>query len=81
MPPFVGNTGEEYARHLEEVVVLDTADPSEAARYVTYLSEHPVVQARLLARVHVLTAASQAQDRPRPGATLRTGPDPRGRYH
>jgi glycosyltransferase involved in cell wall biosynthesis len=47
---FTGNTGEEYARHLENAVVLDTADPSEATWYVTYLSEHPVVQARLRAR-------------------------------
>ncbi len=32
---YTGNTGEEYARHLDNAVVLDTADPAEAAWYVT----------------------------------------------
>ena len=44
---FTGNTGEEYARHLENAVVLDTADPAEAAWYVTYLADRPGEQERL----------------------------------
>ncbi len=44
---FTGNTGEEYARHLDNAVVLDTADPSEAAWYVAYLADHPAQQQRL----------------------------------
>jgi glycosyltransferase involved in cell wall biosynthesis len=44
---FTGNTGEEYARHLENAVVLDTADPAEAAWYVTYLADRPGEQTRL----------------------------------
>ena len=46
---FTGNTGEEYARHLENAVVLDTADPAEAAWYVSYLADHPGEQERLRA--------------------------------
>jgi glycosyltransferase involved in cell wall biosynthesis len=44
---FTGNTGEEYARHLENAVVLDTADPAEAAWYVSYLADRPGEQERL----------------------------------
>jgi glycosyltransferase involved in cell wall biosynthesis len=44
---FTGNTGEEYARHLENAVVLDTADPAEAAWYVSYLADRPREQERL----------------------------------
>jgi glycosyltransferase involved in cell wall biosynthesis len=44
---YTGNTGEEYARHLDNAVVLDTADPAEAAWYITYLAAHPVEQERL----------------------------------
>jgi glycosyltransferase involved in cell wall biosynthesis len=47
---FTGNTGEEYARHLDNAVVLDTSDPSEAAWYVSYLVEHPEAQEQLRAR-------------------------------
>ena len=46
---FTGNTGEEYARHLENAVVLDTADPAEAAWYVSYLADRPGAQERLRA--------------------------------
>ncbi len=46
---FTGNTGEEYARHLENAVVLDTADPAEAAWYVAYLADRPGEQERLRA--------------------------------
>jgi len=38
---FTGHTGEDYARHLENAVVLETDDPDEAAWYITYLAEHP----------------------------------------
>jgi len=44
---FTGNTGEEYARHLENAVVLDTADPAEAAWYISYLADRPGEQTRL----------------------------------
>jgi len=44
---FTGNTGEEYARHMENAVVLDTADPAEAAWYVAYLGDRPREQQRL----------------------------------
>jgi glycosyltransferase involved in cell wall biosynthesis len=44
---FTGNTGEEYARHMENAVVLDTADPAEAAWYVSYLGDRPREQQRL----------------------------------
>jgi glycosyltransferase involved in cell wall biosynthesis len=44
---FTGNTGEEYARHLENAVVLDTADPAEAAWYISYLADRPDEQERL----------------------------------
>ena len=44
---YTGNTGEEYARHLENAVVLDTADPAEAAWYVNYMQLHPGEQDRL----------------------------------
>jgi hypothetical protein len=46
---YTGNTGEEYARHMENAVILDTADPSEAAWYVRYLTQHPHVHHRLRA--------------------------------
>ena len=45
-------TGNEYARHLENAVVLDTADASEATWYVTYLSKHPEAQQRLRSGAH-----------------------------
>jgi glycosyltransferase involved in cell wall biosynthesis len=47
---FTGNTGEEYAHHMDNAVVLDSADPSEAAWHLQYLSEHPEVQWPLRAR-------------------------------
>ena len=37
---FTGNSGEEYARHMDNAVVLDTADPSQAAWCVTYLAPY-----------------------------------------
>ena len=59
---FTGNTGEEYARHLDNAVVLDTADPAEAAWYVSYLSDHPREHQRLRAKARV-TARQFAWDR------------------
>jgi len=38
---FTGSTGEDYARHLQNSVVLDTADPREIEAYVSYLLDHP----------------------------------------
>jgi glycosyltransferase involved in cell wall biosynthesis len=59
---FTGNTGEDYAQHMHNAVVLDTADPSEAAWYVGYLAEHPEMQRRLRARAHA-TAKHFSWDR------------------
>jgi glycosyltransferase involved in cell wall biosynthesis len=47
---FTGNTGEEYAQHMENAVVLDTADPSEAVWYVQCLVQDPAMQMRLRTR-------------------------------
>jgi glycosyltransferase involved in cell wall biosynthesis len=49
---YTGNTGEEYARHRDNAVVLDTADPAEAAFYVGYLNTHPELQKRLRESAH-----------------------------
>lgn len=38
---FTGSTGEDYARHLLNSVVLDTADPREIEAYISYLAAHP----------------------------------------
>ncbi|MBI2216943.1 MAG: glycosyltransferase family 4 protein [Candidatus Rokubacteria bacterium] len=42
-----GGTGEEYAVHLENAIVLDTADPAEASWYVRFLGERREVAAGL----------------------------------
>ena len=42
-----GATGEDYAVHLDNAIVLDTADAEEAAWYVRYLRRHPAVVARI----------------------------------
>lgn len=42
-----GGTGEDYASHLENGIVLETADPAEASWYVRYLKERPDVSARI----------------------------------
>jgi glycosyltransferase involved in cell wall biosynthesis len=38
---FTGSTGEDYAMHLQNSVVLDTADPQEIETYVSYFVTHP----------------------------------------
>lgn len=38
---FTGSTGEDYAIHLVNSVVLETADPAEIVGYTTYLQDHP----------------------------------------
>jgi glycosyltransferase involved in cell wall biosynthesis len=38
---YTGNTGEEYVRHLQNAIVLDTNEPEEAAWYVDYLADSP----------------------------------------
>jgi glycosyltransferase involved in cell wall biosynthesis len=38
---FTGSTGEDYAVHLQNSIVLDTADPQEIESYITYLQGHP----------------------------------------
>ena len=42
-----GGTGEDYAMHLQNAIVLDTADPLELAWYVRFLKAHPAVTRRL----------------------------------
>jgi glycosyltransferase involved in cell wall biosynthesis len=46
---YTGNTGEEYARHLDNAIVLDTARPDETTWYVNYLESHPIERDRLRA--------------------------------
>lgn len=38
---FTGSTGEDYAIHMLNSVVLDTADPREIEMYIGYLAGHP----------------------------------------
>jgi len=38
---FVGHTGEDYADHLRNCVVLETEDPEEIEEYLAYLLNHP----------------------------------------
>jgi glycosyltransferase involved in cell wall biosynthesis len=44
---FTGGTGEDYAVHLQNGIVLETADPEEASWYVRFLKAHPTVAATL----------------------------------
>jgi glycosyltransferase involved in cell wall biosynthesis len=44
---FTGATGEEYARHLENAVVLQSADAGEIAYYVRWLKQHPEVERQI----------------------------------
>lgn len=37
---FTGGTGEDYASHLHNAIVLETEDPREIEEYVTYLASH-----------------------------------------
>jgi glycosyltransferase involved in cell wall biosynthesis len=46
---FTGATGEEYARHLENAVVLQTSDPREIVYYLEWLRAKPEVSAALRA--------------------------------
>lgn len=52
---FTGATGEEYAVHLENAIVLETADAEEAAWWVRYVMERPRIAASL-ARAGRVTA-------------------------
>ena len=45
--PTLATRASNTPRHLENAVVLDTADPAEAACYVGYLDEHPETRRRL----------------------------------
>ncbi len=38
---FTGATGEEYARHLENAIVVQTSDPLEIVHYVRWLQRRP----------------------------------------
>ncbi len=42
-----GSTGEDYAVHFENAVVIDTDDPGEVAGYLLYLRDHPEQVKRL----------------------------------
>jgi len=44
---FTGGTGEDYAQHFFNSIVLDTNDAEEIASYLDYLSAHPTVGERL----------------------------------
>jgi len=44
---FTGCTGEDYAIHLVNAIVLDTADPREIVSYVTFLRDYPEEDARI----------------------------------
>lgn len=46
---FTGGTGEDYAVHLQNGIVLETADPEEAAWHVRFLKAHPDTAAGLAA--------------------------------
>ena len=38
---FTGGTGEDYAVHMHNSIILETAEPEEIEAYVLYLQEHP----------------------------------------
>jgi glycosyltransferase involved in cell wall biosynthesis len=44
---FTGGTGEDYALHLHNSVVLDTPDPKEIVAYLIYLKRHPQERQRI----------------------------------
>jgi glycosyltransferase involved in cell wall biosynthesis len=44
---FTGGTGEDYAQHFFNSIVLDTNDAEEIASYLDYLKFHPAVASRL----------------------------------
>lgn len=44
-----GSTGEDYAVHFENSIVIDTEDPGEIAGYLLYLRDHPQQVERLKA--------------------------------
>ena len=44
---FTGSTGEDYAVHLHNSIILETADPKEIEAYVVYLEEHPEEKHRI----------------------------------
>ncbi|MBN1857386.1 MAG: glycosyltransferase family 4 protein [Dehalococcoidia bacterium] len=52
---FTGGTGEDYARHFFNSIVLDTNDAQEISSYLDYLADHPDVSTRLR-RVGQVTA-------------------------
>jgi glycosyltransferase involved in cell wall biosynthesis len=44
---FTGGTGEDYALHLYNAIVLETADPKEIEAYFAYLDSHPDVKEKI----------------------------------
>ena len=67
---YTGNTGEEYARHMQNAVILDTSNPAEAAWYVNYLTQHPDIHRRLRASARARFAV-RASDAPIDGGGAR----------
>lgn len=49
---FTGSTGEEYARHLENAIVLDTSNPAEITHYLQLLKNDATLRKSLLAAGH-----------------------------
>lgn len=49
---YTGSTGEEYARSMENVVVLEAADADEIASYARYLNERPDKQRQIRQKAH-----------------------------
>ena len=44
---FTGGTGEDYAIHFHNAIVLETSDPKEIEIYMMYLDEHPEEKDRI----------------------------------
>ncbi len=59
---FTGGTGEDYAVHWQNSVVLDTADPQEIESYIAYLLSHPEETERMR-RMGRATAAQYTWER------------------
>jgi glycosyltransferase involved in cell wall biosynthesis len=43
-----GSTGEDYAVHFENGIVVETANPEEASWYIRFLKDHPAMAGRII---------------------------------
>jgi glycosyltransferase involved in cell wall biosynthesis len=59
---FVGGTGEDYAVHLQNSIILETSDPKEIESYILYLNNHEE-QKEILRRAGRHTARQYTWDR------------------